>query len=488
VVVAQRWAGAAFLGVGAASAALYALWSVWVPLLPTNLFVPLLDLGKMTGYRWDSALRYLALEGGLFSLYGVGYALARRGAASLTQVLLLAALFCAPLLLVYPATAADLFGYVAQGRLLALHHVNPFSVVPDDFPGDAILPYVVFPREPSQYGPLWAWIGATISLLAGADARTVAALPREALLYKTVAAVAHLGGAALVFSVARRLADRRSDAVSAAYLFAWNPLLLWEMVGNAHNDGVMALGGLGALLAFASRRGVWVLPAVALGAMVKVPIVAAAPVLAIVLWRRGARATLVGLGSAAALVAAAYAPFWHGLATLTFLGRGDLFTASPASALRYLLTPARGEADAAHLARLVTGALLLAVLAPILYRALRARSEREAVELTYWAVLAALLLGVTWFQAWYLAWPLAMAAPLALPARNREVVLLSVGGMGTYLVFIYLWVMGVIPGGATGAQIAAVSVLLGPLLLGWVIAALPRPRAREPWSLTSAAR
>ena len=49
----------ALLAVGIATAFLYASWALWVPLLPDNLYTPLLDLGKITGYRWPAALLYL---------------------------------------------------------------------------------------------------------------------------------------------------------------------------------------------------------------------------------------------------------------------------------------------------------------------------------------------------------------------------------------------------------------------------------------------
>lgn len=473
---------------GAGVTVLYALWAAWIPLLPANVFTPLLDLGKMTGYTWTSAVRYSALVAALYALYGLGYWLVRRGGAGVQSILLFGAAFCALLFDVYPATAVDVFAYVAQGRLIALHHVNPFLVAPNVFVGDAILPYLAYPGEPSQYGPVWAWLGAAIATITMADATTLVALPRELLLYKLVAASAHLGGAALVSLVAMRLGASRRDALGAAYLFAWNPLLLWEMVGNAHNDGVMVLGGLCALLALAARRYGLVLPAIVLGALVKIPIVAIAPLLTVVLWRRSRRATLISLAFALALIAAAYAPFWRGPATLTFLARGDLFTASLASSLWRLLTPVYGEAAAARLARLVTGGLLVVVLTPIVWRALRVDSDRRAVELAYWTMLTVLLLGITWFQAWYVVWPFALAVPLAMADRGRDAVLLSVGGMGTYLVFIYLWVMGVLPGGTTVVQLAACAALLGPLLSGWLVAALPRRSPLRPWSLTSAAR
>jgi hypothetical protein len=72
----------AFVLVGLATGLCYLALVLWAPLLPTNLYVPLLDLGKITGYSWRSAIDYVLLVGGLYVLYAIGYRLARAGRAS----------------------------------------------------------------------------------------------------------------------------------------------------------------------------------------------------------------------------------------------------------------------------------------------------------------------------------------------------------------------------------------------------------------------
>jgi hypothetical protein len=85
-------------------------------------------------------------------------------------------------------------------------------------------------------------------------------------------------------------------------------------------------------------------------------------------------------------------------------------------------------------------------------------------------LLGGLLLATTWFQAWYVVWPFAMGAALAEPRRHLEVALLSLGGLLQYVVFIYLWVMGVLPPGENlVVQAAAYLCIVGPVLLGVLI-------------------
>jgi hypothetical protein len=450
-----------FVAVAAATAVLYAVWLVWVPLLPENLYIPLLDLGKITGYNWPSAILYLQLVLGLYGLYAAGYWLVARGKAGLTAVFAAGVVLCAELIWVYPATAVDVFGYVAHGRLLAVHRVNPFIVAPDRFPSDAIVPYLAFPSEPSQYGPIWVLLGGALAALANGGLLT------EVVVYKGIGAAAHLGGAALVFAIARRLGADLWLARASAFLYLWNPMLLWEMVGNAHNDGLMMLFGLVAAYLFVAGADLLVLAAVAAGALVKVPVVLMAPVLFIGVWRRHITRAVEGAVLAVALAAAVYNPFWEGLDTLTALRRTDLFTASFGSVLRLSLAPSLGLAEATTLARWASLGAFAVVACAALWMAARAQGARQVLRAAYVILLGGLLLATTWFQAWYVVWPLGLGAALAEPRRHLEVALLSLGGMLQYFVFIYLWVMGYFPMTENLAvQGAAYLAIIGPLVLG----------------------
>ena len=471
---------AAMVAVGAASMLVYAVWVAWVPLLPDDLYIPLLDLGKMTGYRWSSAIQYLLIVLGLYALYAVGYGLIsrdRRNAIGLGLIVGGSALFCFELIWAYPATAVDVFAYVADGRLLALHNVNPFTVAPNAFPSDPIIPYLAFPDEPAQYGPLWVLLGGAFATLSEGD------LLKEVLLYKAVAVAAHLGSGALTYLIARRLSGETRIARLSAYLYLWNPMLLWEMVGNAHNDGFMMLLGLVAVWLFVAGFDLLVLGALAAATLVKVPVAIIGPVLLVGLlrrsWARAIESALLGL----ALAAAVYRPFWEGPDTLTALQRTDLFTASFGSVLRLTLEPFFGLSDASTIARTasLSGFAIVAVLALVYALQARTHDVEGVLRPAYFTLLGALLLATTWFQAWYVVWPFALGATLADPRRHLEVALLSLGGLLQYFIFIYAWVIGVFPPGDNlSVQSAAYLCIIGPLLIGIVARmALPWPARRS---------
>ena len=447
------------LAVAVAMALVYAVWTLWVPLLPTNLNTPLLDLGKITGYRWSSAALYLLIVLLLYGLYAYGYRAAAR--ARTWWIFVAGAVFSLELIWAYPATAVDIFGYVADGRLLAIHGANPFVVAPSAYPSDSILPFLAYPDEPSQYGPVWVLLSGGLSLLARLDLLT------EVVLYKGLAALAHLVSAAIVYRVALRLTCNHQTARASAYLYVCNPMLLWEMVANGHNDGLMMLPGLCAVWLFVARRNLLVLPAIAVGALVKVPVGLIAPVLFIgVLRRSWARAVEGGL-LAIALAVVVYRPFWAGPDTLTALKRADLFTASLASVMRLALEPALGITAASTVARTVSLSAFAAVAVVALWLAVRAEASADVVRAAYLTLLGALLLLTTWFQAWYVVWPFALGAALGERRRHLEVALLSLGGLLQYFVFIYLWVIGLFPPQENlGVQATAYAAIIGPLALG----------------------
>jgi hypothetical protein len=450
------------LALAAATALVYAAWVVWVPLLPSNLYTPLLDLGQITGYTWSSASVYLLVVVVLFALYGLGYSAVLMGGIRVkTRWLFVpAAIFCLEMLWAYPATAADVFSYIAAGQLLALHHANPLVVAPNAYPADAIVPYLVYPAEPSQYGPAWALLSGAIASLTGTN------LLAGVLAYKLVAAAAHLASGTVIYRIARKLTTRRRVYQASVYVFLWNPLVLWEVVGNAHNDGLMLLFGLLGVWLYLARQDVLALMCVAAGALVKVPIALIGPVVFVGALRRKRAAAIEGSLAGLALAFVVFRPFWEGSQTLTALQRTELFTASLASVLRLALASSLDLTLASSVARTVSLSIFAVVAVLSVLRAWVAETDAERLRPAYWILLAGVLLLTTWFQAWYIVWVIGIGAALAEPRRHFEVALLSLGGLLQYFVFIYLWVIGVFPQTDTLAiQLTACVAILGPFLV-----------------------
>jgi hypothetical protein len=249
------------------------------------------------------------------------------------------------------------------------------------------------------------------------------------------------------------------------------------MIGNAHNDGMMVLFGLVAVWLFVRGFDLLVLAAVAVGALIKAPIVLIGPTLFIGVWRRSWARAVEGALLAIVLVAVVYRPFWEGAATLTPLRRTDLFTASLGSVLRLGLLPILGEPEAAAIARTISLSAFAVVAVLSVLFAIRAQTQQGLLTAGYVALLGGILLATSWFQAWYVVWPFAIGAALGQSRRHLEVALLSLGGMLQYFVFVYLWVIGVFPQAENlGVQVTAYLAIVGPLAVAIALRGVPRRR------------
>ncbi len=234
----KRWARVgAFV---ALSEALYLGLAVAFPLARLYARVPPVDFAKLTGYRLPASgglfLAYLVLFGLLAGLVGRDLGFRARGERlHLPPRLILGAslMFGVTLLFLYPIFAIDMLMYAVRTRLWVLHGANPFLVPPANFPTD---PWVGLTGEwigaTSGYSPLWEMVALLPAWVAGAQ---------RFLLHlwglKGIALLAYLTDVWLLYRLAHVLYP---DGWTARLVyFAWNPLVLLELVGNGHNDGLM---------------------------------------------------------------------------------------------------------------------------------------------------------------------------------------------------------------------------------------------------------
>jgi hypothetical protein len=125
----------------------------------------------------------------------------------------------------------DVFTYIFSGRILAIYGADPLNTAPIQFPHDPYLPWVISGRDtPNIFGPLWLCIA---SLLAALSNSTVITL----LLFKGTALLAHLLNCLLVWAILGKIAPERR--LFGTLLYAWNPLVLIELAGSGHNEGVL---------------------------------------------------------------------------------------------------------------------------------------------------------------------------------------------------------------------------------------------------------
>ncbi|MEX3652998.1 MAG: polyprenol phosphomannose-dependent alpha 1,6 mannosyltransferase MptB [Mycolicibacterium fortuitum] len=160
----------------------------------------------------------------------------RMSRSQLDRTLLLWAI---PLLIAPPMYSKDVYSYLAQSEIGYIG-LNPYQVGPATGLGlDHVFTLSVpslWRETPAPYGPLFLWIGESISALTGEN--IVAAV----LCHRAVV----LLGVGLIVWATPRLARRCGVAeVSALWLGACNPLLFMHLVAGIHNEALM----LGLMLA-----------------------------------------------------------------------------------------------------------------------------------------------------------------------------------------------------------------------------------------------
>ncbi len=357
----------------------------------------------------------------------------RTGRLTPAQVGLLAAAWALPLLAVAPLFSRDVYTYVAQGQMMALH-LDPYRHGPavlgaaDPF---ARLTDPLWRSSVSPYGPLFLLLDEGVVMVSGHSVLASVEMLRLLFLAGVWLAAWSAG------LIARRLGR---DPVLAVLLVACNPLVLVHLVAGAHDDAIM-LGLLLAGLAAATcgRPGLGV-ACCALGAAVKAPALLGCAYIgfsclaprAANLWRRAAGALAASLAGVAALAAVGWA---------SGLGMGWVRGLSNAGVVRLWLSPSTGIGMAlGDLLRglglihgrlpwlrtiTVTRGLGLAAAAAVCLAVFAVAGRDGPVRATGWALLGVAVLGSALWP-WYLTWGLVALAPVASRRERGLVVAASV--------------------------------------------------------------
>jgi tetratricopeptide (TPR) repeat protein len=245
--------------------------------------------------------------------------LPRANRSLLATVVVVQAFLCAGLWIQPYLSSQDIFSYAFYAHISTWYHANPYVAVPRDFPFDPLFSAIFWKDQPSNYGPLWTYLSAIISLLAGTSSGvTVAA-------FRVLAGLAGLAGTPLIWSVASRIDPERR--LAATILWAWNPLLLIESAGAGHNDVVMALFVVASLACWFKGRRTGGIGFLVLACLTKYVAAILVP-LYLIAWLKsepGQRvaAVIKTVAVGAALTLAAYVPVYAGSATLSIVGFGS---------------------------------------------------------------------------------------------------------------------------------------------------------------------
>ena len=345
-------------------------------------------------------------------------------------------LWAAPLLVAPPLFSRDVYSYLAQGEIahrgLDPHRVGPRAALGTGS-GIGALVDGHWVDTPSPYGPLFTTFARAVAAVAGEDPVAGVALHR-------LAAVAGL--VLVVVAVPRLCALSGTPPAVAMWLGPGNPLVLLHLVGGVHNDALMlGLGLAGTALALQAldadreriglaRLGAGVL-LVSLGALVKLPVLAALAVVGTALARRrgGTPWAFLAAGLAATVAFAVVAAV---TSVLTGAGTGWIRSVGTPGTLWSWMAPTNWAGFAAGGIGALAGAdltgpviaagravgtvLTVAGIAFVLHRQLRGRIGPVPA---CGAVFGLIVLFGPVLHPWYLLWAVLPLAASALTTRAR---------------------------------------------------------------------
>lgn len=341
-----------------------------------------------------------------------------------------------------PCLSTDVFDNLARGRVESVHGANPYTMPPAQFPEDPFTQKANWTKFGNPYGPVSSLVQAGVTGVSG-DRVWIGVY-----VFKLLCALCHIATALCLWRAAKHLRPERAPLVY--YLYLWNPWILVETAGNAHNDALLALGVAAAMWALAGSRTALATAAFGLAVLTKHSAAVLGPPLLALAWRRG---QLAGFAIGVAITAALTAP----LVGHYFMEPGaiDALIAQAGhqrTSLQYLLATLIGTNHGSTLT--IAGYVLAALFMAWCLPGIRDASSfgRQAARV----VVFFLVVGMPMFSPWYHLWWLPLVAVWAWAGWLRVFAWVSVLCPLSYLVFVttrelgdlhqvWMWAVGLLP-------------------------------------------
>ncbi|MEO8971566.1 MAG: hypothetical protein ABI406_08215 [Ktedonobacteraceae bacterium] len=211
-------------------------WGAW---LPANLH---LVSNIQTSQISTDNLEFFSLITLAFVLYGISalvirYQLKEAKNTGIYFVLWVGAILVGLIFVFTPAMLSrDLFVYADYGHTIVVHGANPYFVPPGmgKYSGDVLTQIDDWKMYIAAYGPLWLDICSLLALLLGN-------IPWHYIFgFRLLGLAAHLLNILLIILILRRAHCTGRTILLGAWLYAMNPLVLFESSFGAHNDIFMA--------------------------------------------------------------------------------------------------------------------------------------------------------------------------------------------------------------------------------------------------------
>lgn len=333
-------------------------------------------------------------------------------AANSCEVLLWTAALTLLLIILFPFACQDVYYYVATGRLAEHYQANPYLTTAHQIKGWRLDPFLSTTNWgflTSVYGPLWTKVAQWLVTLTNHN------FWLTVYIFKLFAGIIHLANTLLIGLTARNFGLKPTLAM---LVYGWNPLLLFELPGHAHNDALLLTFMILSFYALTVVRGLFSLPFLTLAVLVKyTPVLLVPFFLGWLIKRRWLSSLLLGSLLSVLLMLIWWLPYWEGLTTLQGVLKQQNFYSI--KSLHYILyNTAQGlwpAGDKTLLFQVISYILTMVFL--LIYLILLTRLWQRKPPHDWQAFLNSsglvfivyLLLANKWFQPWYLSWLVAIA-------------------------------------------------------------------------------
>jgi hypothetical protein len=176
------------------------------------------------------------------------------------------------LVFAYPAMVSfDIFNYIATSKVLFFYHENPYIIMPIQFLHDPLLLFMQAANKTALYGPFWILLTG-IPYLFGFGNFVV-----TLFAFKLFNVIFYLASVALLYKMSKNI----------YYLsfFAFNPLVIFEILVSSHNDIVMMFFALLSIYLLQKKKIILALIFLVLSITIKFSTIFLLPVILFVIWR-----------------------------------------------------------------------------------------------------------------------------------------------------------------------------------------------------------
>lgn len=351
---------------------------------------------------WPDLFFLLLIFFGLVVVYFFLFNYARNHDFSIRHIIYGAVIFSLTLAVIAPLGSGDIYYYIFHERVLVKYQTSPYSADLSHFATDSFYDKVASwgQKYGTTYGPLWLILSGPASLLAGQSEFL------NLLTFRLLAILFNLGVIWLIYMILSLV--KPQFRLIGTLLYAWNPLVLFEVANNGHNEIMIIFFILLALYFYLNNKKIWVLPCVIAAGLIKYYAIFLAPLFLYYLWRSEqswkskVNILLKNFAVSLLLVLVFFMPFWAGWKIFQgALTQANLFMLPSFFPLNILYKFINNfSLDSLNIIKAIGLTLLIIVYVIVLWK--REPGEENIVKKIFWLYFTFIFFASIYFQPWYL--------------------------------------------------------------------------------------